>query len=658
MTAELTRVDKLKDEFLAKTSHELRTPIAGLVGIVESLLKGSAGPLSKLVKKNMTVLVHSGKRLAHLINDIQDFSRLKHGDVTLNRKPLLLSMPAGSVFAVLTPTAQTAGIRLHKELPDDLPSVYGDEERIEQILINLIGNGIKFTSQGDVRLGAKRRSKFIEVSVTDTGSGIPQHRLDDVFESFEQVKENDSGVIARGTGLGLSVTRQLVELQGGEIGVESELGRGSRFWFTLPVSDDPSMPEQSDRSPGLNGSPGISGDDRLMTAGDDFVPLPIDSAPPSGDNACILAVDDEPINLQVIVNQLTPHGYNVETAGRGDRVLALLSEESSPDLLLLDVMMPEPNGYEVCKWVRTKFSAAELPILLLTAKTRIEDLVAGFAAGASDYLTKPFSRDELLARVRAHLAVRDALRATQRMCAMELELEQQRQSEHEARLASERAQLEMLRYQLNPHFLFNALNTIQDAIVHKTAGIAGEMVADLAELFHLSLATGGRDRHLLTAEIELIRRYLRIAEARWEEGLLTEITVAPNIEDCLVPAFVLQPLVENAIKYGEPGKDGVLKIRVAVSVRLKGDEASQPDVDTLVFRISNTGSWPETTSIDTKNHDGSPPSNSENGTPSTGIGLFNLEQRLDKLYPGRYEMNKTAANGWVHIEITLPKEEP
>jgi two-component system sensor histidine kinase ChiS len=410
---ELSRLDQLKDEFLTNTSHELRTPLNGIIGIAESLLDGATGALPEATRYNLVMLVSSGRRLANLINDILDFSRLRHKDLNLHIKPVDIHSVAEIVCSLLKPLiAQKKDLQLRNLIPRDAPAVAADENRLQQILYNLLGNAIKFTDRGYIEVSASVQyptlrpeytaapsaGKHLVIRVEDTGIGIAADKMPHIFESFEQA----DGSIARqygGTGLGLAVTRQLVELHGGQIVVESTPGQGSVFTFSLPLAEG--QPETS-AAPLLAQTP----------LSQEFIVASM-PAPDSGDHVLraaqagsgfkVLVVDDEPINHQVLINNLFIHNYTIIQANSGMEALEMLDNGLQPDLILLDIMMPRMTGYEVTRKIRETRPANELPILLLTAKNQVRDLVTGLELGANDYITKPISKDELLARIKTHL---------------------------------------------------------------------------------------------------------------------------------------------------------------------------------------------------------------------------------------------------------------
>ena len=424
----LEHLDKLKDDFLANTSHELRTPLNGIIGLADSLMEGAAGDISDLLRSNLNMISVSGRRLAHLVNDILDFSKLKNKKITINAKPVDLYNIAEIVITICRPSVTRKKLKLVNNIDQNLPVVIADEDRLQQVLYNFIGNAIKFTETGSIEVFATLNEGKIWVHIKDTGIGIPANMTEKIFDSFEQVAAHESRSQG-GAGLGLSVTKQIVELLNGEIAVESKEDIGSIFSFSLPVSG------QSKESTALDGKLDSGTVSKCLDFGSDDVSestgttdsVPILSSldtikteeagqttPPEemedySDNARfkILIVDDDAINRQVLLNQLQMKNYSFEVASSGPQALELMDTKGPFDLILLDIMMPGMSGYEVCTQVRKSFSIQELPIIFLTAKTLIADLADGFEVGANDFLTKPISIGELSSRVRTHLQLLD-----------------------------------------------------------------------------------------------------------------------------------------------------------------------------------------------------------------------------------------------------------
>ena len=385
----LEEVDKIKDQFLANTSHELRTPLNGIIGLSESLQE-RVNDTDQL--EDLDLIVSSSKRLASLVNDLLDFSKLKNLDIVLQTKPVDLHSIVDVVFRVFQPLIVGKELVLINSISPDMKAVIADENRLQQVFHNLVSNAIKFTHNGEVVISAKEVGGMIEISIKDTGIGIPDDKHESIFESFQQA----DGSISRdygGTGLGLTITKQLVELHGGKISFFSEVDKGTTFVFTLPATD--ARGERLSTSQTMSAE--IVNEISSVNVSDDY------SATTDGSEARILIVDDESINRKVLRNHLNTDFYYLEFASNGKEAIELIENSQPFDLILLDVMMPQLSGYEVCEKIRETYLPSELPVIMVTAKNHVTDLVQGLKVGANDYLTKPFSKHELLARVQTQL---------------------------------------------------------------------------------------------------------------------------------------------------------------------------------------------------------------------------------------------------------------
>ncbi|MCP4751981.1 MAG: response regulator [Proteobacteria bacterium] len=407
----IRKADRLKDEFLANTSHELRTPIHGIVGLSQSLLDRKEKTLARDELEDLEMIVKSGKRLSFLIDDILDFSKMRQQDLKPHFRPVDLKSVLQVVVSLCRTGIGQKQLAIIPQIPDSIPLVYGDENRLQQILLNIVGNAIKFTHQGEITIRTEPRDRQLWVIVTDTGIGISRDKLGTIFNSFEQA----DGSINReygGAGLGLSITKKLVELHGGRITVDSTEGRGSTFSFSLPLAENRKTRE-NDTKPEENVP--------IMEASD-VEPVPAlpsrrhsPSIPESNADLKILVVDDEPVNLRVLHNYLENQGYTVFSAQDGFTAWESIREHQ-PGLVVLDLMMPRMNGYQLCEKIRESYDLSELPVIVLTARTQTKDLLQGLESGANDYLIKPVNREELLARVNTHFQIKkltDLLRENQ-----------------------------------------------------------------------------------------------------------------------------------------------------------------------------------------------------------------------------------------------------
>ena len=391
---ELSELDELKDDFLAKTSHELRTPLNGIIGLSESLLDGVGGPLDTRLRRNVGMIEQSGKRLSHLVNDILDFSKLRNRRITLDRIPVNLSNAVEMVVELSRPLIGDKKMDVYNVVSKDLSPVLADPNRLQQILFNLVGNAVKFTERGYVTIKAAEdpASQTVKISVEDSGVGIALEYRERIFRAFEQ-GDGSSQREHGGTGLGLAVSRELVMAHGGELEVASALGMGTTMSFSLPLVD---ASEEMPR--------GHEWKVRDVSSVED---APAAADIPEAENfdasQCILVIDDEAVNREVVALQMEAEGFPVVALEGGAIALDWIKEHGAPAVLLLDVMMPGLSGLDVLVEVRKEFSLQELPVLLLTARGTDQDMTEGFAAGANDYLVKPFSRPELLNRLKHHL---------------------------------------------------------------------------------------------------------------------------------------------------------------------------------------------------------------------------------------------------------------
>lgn len=395
----LELADRHKDTFLANTSHELRTPLNGIIGIAETLAGGVVGKLSAPQRSQLDLITFSARRLSRIVDDLLDLYRIRQGRMRLDIHPVHVATSVRNVLQVLEPMLRGEPVTLTVDIPDDLGFVLADPVRLEQILYNLIGNAIKYTDQGAIAISAEATPEgIVLMHVADSGRGISAGSLERIFQPLEQVDGFEAARQSGGTGLGLTIARQLAHMLDGEILAQSAEGQGSRFTLRLPRATPAAATD-------LLVDPDRAG---LHSAVDHALDAPM-VLPQDGDDAApqILVVDDEPINIQVLRNVLQPQGYVVRTADSGRAALEAV-ERHAPDLVILDVMMPDIGGLDVARQLRRTHSLLELPIIMITARSRTRDTLAGFENGANDYVVKPFVKEELLARIATLLEARRA----------------------------------------------------------------------------------------------------------------------------------------------------------------------------------------------------------------------------------------------------------
>ncbi len=456
---ELMKIDAFKDEFLATTSHELRTPLHGISGLANHLLNDSSLALKLEHKHKLDLIYSTTKRLGSLVNDIVDFASIKHGNITLNKKCVDLKALSHSVVGTLSPLLAGRDIRLSTDIPAELQFVLADENRLQQILFNLLGNAIKFTEEGMIQVNAKKAisplsTDRVTIEIIDTGIGIAPDKYDLLFEPFQHFSEATDSLYS-GSGLGLSISRQLVRLHDGDLQINSHVASGTSIEFSLQLADPESINSttatNSPSTPSSNITLSQLDTQHLTTKetwsrtnqesdsqeatilsenSRDFVSHAVEES-------LIFVVDDEEVNLELVHAQLDSAGYRTECFSSGTLLLERLAQRR-PDLILLDLMMPTISGLDVCRKVRKNYDSYELPIMMLTARYQVNDIVDCLNAGANDYLIKPYHEKELLARVYSQLSARKFWFSHQENQVLKKEIDHRKQLETDLSVANSR----------------------------------------------------------------------------------------------------------------------------------------------------------------------------------------------------------------------------
>jgi signal transduction histidine kinase len=582
LSHKLVTLDGLKDEFMANTSHELRTPLHGIVNIAESLLEGVAGKPDSDQARQLGMIAATGRRLNFLIHDILDFSTLRNGQLSLNLRSVKLQAAAQSVIEVMEPLLHKKGLYLKQGWPPELPRVNADEDRLRQILFNLIGNAVKFTHRGGVRIYGELLDGMVRISVADTGIGIQKEQMESIFLPYHSGASDGESPRSPGTGIGLGITKKLIELHGGQISVSSTPGEGSVFSFTIPVALNQSEAEEAVKKTSLNQTavqPHGSGERH-----------PANEPSDDPEHFTVLVVDDDHVNLQVLINLMSMEHYSVIAVDNGEEALEVLSGNSGVDLVITDWMMPEMSGLELCRRIRERFTLSELPVLMLTARNLAGDIGTAFGAGINDFLNKPVDSVVLRARVRTLLELRRSFQSVIR------------------------SELAFLQAQIKPHFLYNALNTII-SVCPTDPDKATQLLLDLSKYLRSSFDFHSRQQLVsLERELELVQSYSALEQARFGKRLVMEYEVEEGLQ-LFIPPLSIQPIVENAVRHGVTQKAAggtvVLKVaqeqdKVIISVRDNGKGIKASERSSL---------------LQDKRHAG-------------GVGLMNIHRRLLSLYGG------------------------
>lgn len=408
--AKLRELDQIKSRFFANISHELRTPLTLLIAPLETLLRRFA--LDPETKDLLATMHSNGMRLLKLINDLLDLVRLESGRMVTKAEPLNMAEFIKAIASAARQVADDKRLALETFVDPNLGTVLADRDKLDKIVLNLVFNALKFTpSGGRVELRAEKKAGQFLLTVTDTGMGISEKNLSHIFDRFWQA-DGSSKRKYQGLGIGLALVKELAEAQGGDVTVQSQEGKGSTFTVRLPCrqaqpAETPPPQAEPEIVPATGGSRVTSEEwlANLYRRAELFpamTPLqeslrPVETSS-NGNLPTLLVADDEPDMLRFLKSQLSPH-YSVLEAVDGQQAIEKASQ-FLPDIILLDMMMPEKDGLQACREIREHTPTQSIPIVLLTARADEETKLKALEAGASDFLAKPFSTTELHVRIK------------------------------------------------------------------------------------------------------------------------------------------------------------------------------------------------------------------------------------------------------------------
>lgn len=468
-----------------------------ITALTEELL-GPAEISATSQQEQLNQIRTMGTRATNLVRDFLDYSLLKRGDMPLNLAPVSLPTVAENVISVLKLAGKDMQKPIEVMLPPDLPLMYADEARLYQVLYILMEKGVQH-AQDSVELTAAVDGGFISVKVAGSGEPFPA-----ATAMLYNYPGGSDGNNVQSSEAPLLLIRQLVALHGGTIHVE--VADKVAFTFTLPIAPDDALQSREELTA-----------QHLWNEGSDINSI-------SGPGPHILIIDDSPYDLGATASVLGAKGFTVTAVRTGKEAMDKI-RDSTISLVVLDLLFPGQTAYDICREIRRIRSAQELPILVLTAKTAIQDIDLAFEAGANDFLAKPFEKEELLARVQILVDLKQSV---------------------DKAIASEFAYLQA---QIKPHFLFNSLSVIAALIISEPLK-ARDLIVDFSDYLRHSFSSSSTEEMVpLAKEIELIQAYVALERARMGSRLDFQL-VADDYSGVEVPRLILQPLVENAIRHG------------------------------------------------------------------------------------------------------------
>jgi signal transduction histidine kinase len=399
----LAEIDRAKTAFFSNVSHEFRTPLTLMLGPLEEALADSS--LSPDAHERLDMAHRNSVRLLKLVNTLLDFSRIEAGRIEAVYEAVNLPALTTELASVFRSAIERAGMKLTVDVSPLDADVYVDREMWEKIVFNLLSNAFKFTFEGEITVALRQSGRNVELDVTDTGTGIPEAELSHLFERFHRIK-GARGRSYEGSGIGLALVQELVKLHGGTVRVESEVGRGSTFVVSIPTGSAHLPADRLGVARTLASTSVRSdayADELLKWLPDENDHLSTFSiAATSEESRARILVADDNTDMREYLRRLLATKYEVEAVADGESALEATRRETF-DLILSDVMMPRLDGFGLLKALRADEKARTIPVILLSARAGEESRVEGMSAGADDYLTKPFSARELMARVEAHL---------------------------------------------------------------------------------------------------------------------------------------------------------------------------------------------------------------------------------------------------------------
>ncbi len=518
--SDLRRILRQKNQFVIDTLSQVRTPLEGIEGLAELVLRSSDRTRRK---ENLHLILEATGQLRRLVNDLLHLEQLETGDIAYE----IVHFDMGDLISEVTPLGEAMlvgkkGVKLECALAPDLPAVHGDVRKIREVLLNFLRNAVQFTLKGRIRITAHLVDDHVRVDVEDTGIGISEDERAIVWEQFHRAG-GDISPVYEGAGLGLSINKKIIESHHGHIGLESEIGRGSTFSFTIPTCRSGLLPAMKRRGPegeelaeevdyqsALRRHQAISVLEEKGKSGELVAPKPKKPVRrearyrrlAAGKGERILVVDDSPVSIEILRELLEGHGYQVSLAPDGPTAVDCLKREP-PDVVITELWLPRMSGFDLVKAAREREETALTPIILLTARRDREDIAYGLNLGADDYLKKPFDHAELLARIGVLLRLK---RAREDLVSLNLGLEE----EVEKRTTELAAAKERL-------YLSEKLKSLGQL----TAGIAHEMNNPLS--FAFSNVELVKERLLARDALRGIRRIRPLIRAAVGEG--TRVTL-------------------------------------------------------------------------------------------------------------------------------------
>ncbi len=595
LSEKLKKSNKIKDEFLERTSHELKTPLLGIINISAYLLKQKEYPLTVRQTENISLIQDTSIKLSLLVNDLNDVIKLRNEDLQLQTMTVDIYVIIQVVFQLLSFDIEGKDLKFVNRVKP-MTFVEADENRLRQILYNITLNAVKYTERGEITAKVKSEEGNVVFTLSDTGIGIPVGQWEAVFQDsyHDQLHDDFSG---KGIGLGLYISKQLAQKMNGDVWIShSIVGEGTTVSVRFPQGKFQEVYRELEQVV-------VKGENINKHSSQHITAQNLKK---------LLLVDDEPTNIRLLSMMLEDE-FELFTAFQGEEAMKVLQNHRI-DLVITDMMMPGMSGIELTQRIRKTHSVIDLPIIIATVRDSDKDIELAYQAGANDHITKPFSADEIQSRVRSLLQLTDAM---------------------ETALQNEIA---FLQAQIKPHFIYNALSNII-ALCYEDGERAAELLSLLSRyLRHVFQADQARHMLPLQQELDIIKAYVEIEKLRFDDRLRYKAYIDPGIieDDIMVPALLIQPLIENAVRHGIFNKIGPGTVSLTITegedfVRIVVEDDGIGMSDDQVYQMMHL----------------------ENGK---GVGIKNIRKRVECFQKAFFLIDSVLEKGTRCI-LFLPKEE-
>lgn len=583
-------LDKRKDEFLEKTSHELKIPLQGVVNISKALLEGVAGNLNYNQKENVEIISMVAQRLDILVDDILDYSNFTNGYILKETKAVNIKSQLMFVMNLVSYSIKDKPIVLENRIKSNTTIVLGESRRLKQVFYNILDTLLKYMDRGKIVVSIEGNDEYV---IIEFSNDVYIKEEEDIFNNLKWLSDENELIKAKKhSSIGLFVAKEIIKLHNGEILFNSTKEKGSLFRVVLPLANN----SYEDINSGGNGDLPVLHNSKGVL---------VDSEAKNS----ILIFEPDTIKERVIINSLTVEGYRIKCIKSVEEFLRVLDRGMGEDLIIMNSILTDSSGYELISEIRKKYNNVDLPILLIIDNSFSENISLAFHLGANDVIMEPYDIDILRTRVNTLIKLKDSFSA----------------------LVS--SEMNFLKAQIKPHFIFNVLSVIS-ALISRDPKKAKKVLLDFSDYLRTSFDfSTEEDLTPISKEVDLIKTYVSIEKERFGDRLNVEFSIDEDI-NIMLPPLIIQPIVENAIRHGvlKRVEGGIVGINIFI------------ENEDVVIRVYDDGVGIESHRL--KNL-------LEGKDEKAGVGVKNINSRLIKSYGNGLSITSNLGQG-TEIVMRIP----